>query len=611
MSISKSLYTGWTGLTTHQRSLDNTGNNLANSNTTGFKKNVHSFTNLFNQVISGSMPAENTRTTTIGINMGAGVRTGSINADFKTGNMDLTGNNLDVAINGNGFFMVNTPTGTALTRNGSFYLDHTESPNRRVLLSGDGYKVQGWMAQDGVVTPSTTTSEILLPAEGDMLAGRVTSKVTLDGVLPSNAEGDDFAGSITREMELKGNMVQNGTGTIRTTISVPVTTTENGTPTAKDAIQDVPVQITFTGPVANASDTTAYSWTMTTVDWPNPGDPAVQLYPPTGNSSVNASTVSFYNQADVSKGRGAGQPVSEEIKPGSTKASTTVTRPDGTVVEASFSISASFSLDVSHLTNVDDAPGGNELEAWYVDGHPEGTMSRSVTVYDEVTRFESVENEDGTTTMQAVRRVEARSNKLTFTKTGTDNNGSDWTWESSLDGAGGTLRFNTIGDLVDATGTEGSINYDFSSVQSINYAGSMTATAQDGYVDGFLEDITIDQYGRIFGHYSNDVNEPLAQLAMGNVPNPSGLNSSGGTLFYVSSASGEIMVGTAGDEEGSNSDLPAIGAGALLPQHLEGSNVELATEFTTLISTQRGYQSNTRIISTANEMLQTLVAMKR
>lgn len=609
MSISKSLYTGWTGLTTHQRALDNTGNNLANSNTSGFKKSVHSFTNLFNQNISGSMPAGNTHTTTIGTSVGAGVRTGSINTDFKLGNTDNTGNNLDVAINGNGFFMVSTATGTALTRNGSFYLDHTESPNRRVLLTGDGLKVQGWMAgEDGVIRPSTATSEILLPSEGDMLAGRVTTEVTLDGVLPSSGEGDDFAGSITREIELKGNMVQNGTGSLRTSISVPVTITENGTPTAKDVIQDVPVEITFTGPTNSSDETTSYSWTMTTVDWPNPGDPAVQLYPSTGTIS---DTVGFYNQADVSKGRGAGQAVSDEIKPGSTKASTTVTREDGTIVEASFSISSTFALDTSRLTNLENAPGGSELEAWYVDGHAEGTMSRSVAVYDEVTRFESVENEDGTTTMQSVRRVEARSNKLTFTKTGSDDNGSDWSWESDIDGAGGTLRFNTLGDLVDATGTEGSINYDFTSVQSINYAGSLVASGQDGYVDGFLEDVTIDQYGRIFGHYSNDVNEPLAQLAMATVPNPTGLSASGGTLFYTSSASGDIMVGTAGDEEGSSSDLPAIGAGALLPQHLEGSNVDLGTEFTTLISTQRGYQSNARIISTANEMLQTLSQMKR
>lgn len=605
MSISKSLYTGWTGLTTHQRSLDNTGNNLANSNTTGFKKSVHSFTNLFNQNISGSMPAGNTHTTTIGINMGAGVRTGSINPDLKLGNMDNTGNNLDVAINGNGFFLVNTATGTALTRNGSFYLDHTESANQRVLLTGDGLKVQGWMAENGVITPTTTTSEIRLPAEGDMLAGRVSTELTLDGVLPSNTTGDDFTGSITREMELKGNMVQNGVGTIRTSISVPVTTIQNGTPTEKDRIQDVPVEITFTGPTGSSNDTTSYSWTMTTVDWPNPGDPAVQLYPPTGNPAFTADTISFYNQADVSKGRGAGESVAGEIKPGSTKASTTVTREDGTVVEASFSISSSFAMDLSRLTNLENAPGGGDLEAWYVDGHAEGTMSRSVSVYDEVTRFESVTNEDGTTTMQAVRRVEARSNKLTFAKTGTDDTGTDWTWESSIDGAGGTLRFNTLGDLADATGTAGTINYDFTSLQSMNYSGSLVASGQDGYVDGFLEDVTIDQYGRIFGHYSNDVNEPLAQLAMATVPNPTGLNASGGTLFYVSAASGDIMIGTAGDEEGSNSDLPAIGAGALLAQHLEGSNVDLGTEFTTLISTQRGYQSNARIISTANEMLQT------
>lgn len=611
MSISRSLYTAWTGLSTHQRALDNTGNNLANTNTTGFKQNVHSFTNLMNQLVAGNMPAGNTHTTTMGTTIGAGVRTGSINPNFKTGNMDATGNNLDVAINGNGFFLVNTPSGSALTRNGSFYLDHTVSANQRVLLTSDGYKVQGWMAEDGVVTPSTTTGEILLPAEGDMLAGRVSTEVTLDGILPSNAEGDNFTGSITREMELKGNMIQDGIGTIRTSVNVPVTTTVNGNTTEKDVIHDVPVEINFTGPVETDGDTASYSWTMTTVDWPNPGDPPVQLYPPADNAQYSSDMVSFYTQDDASKNRAAGQVITDEIKPGSTSASTTITGEDGSVTESSFNITSAFALDISRLTNIENSPGDAQLEAWYVDGNPAGTMARSVTVYDEVTRFESYLNDDGSTTMQAVRRVEARSNKLTFEKTGADNSGSDWTWSSSIDGAGGTFRFNTLGDLVDATGTEGTINYDFSSIQSIAAAGSMTVTGQDGYVDGFLEDVTIDQYGRIFGHYSNDVNEPLAQLAMATVPNTAGLNASGGTLFYTSSSSGGLMIGTAGDEEGSTSGLAPIGAGSLLAQHLEGSNVDLGIEFTTLISTQRGYQSNARVMSTADEMLQTLSQMKR
>ncbi len=611
MSISRSLYTAWTGLSTHQRALDNTGNNLANTNTTGFKQNVHSFTNLMNQLVAGNLPAGNTHTTTMGTTIGAGVRTGSINSNFKTGNMDATGNNLDVAINGNGFFLVNTTSGSALTRNGSFYLDHTESPNQRVLLTSDGLKVQGWMAQDGVITPSTTTGELLLPAEGDLLAGRVSTEVTLDGILPSKGEGDDFTGNITREMELKGNMVQDGTGSIRSSINVPVTTIVNGEPVGKDVIQEVPVEINFTGPTESDGDTISYTWTMTTVDWPNPGDPPVQLYPPADNAQYSSDQISFYTQNDTSKNRAAGQVITDEIKPGSTSATTTVTTEDGSIIEASFDITSAFALDIARLTNIENAPGGEQLEAWYVDGNPAGTMARSVTVYDEVTRFETIQNDDGSNTMQAVRRVEARSNKLTFEKTGSDNNGSDWTWNSSIDGAGGTFRFNTLGDLVSATGTEGTLNYDFSSIQSIAAGSSMTVTGQDGYVDGFLEDITIDQYGRIFGHYSNDVNEPLAQLAMATVPNPTGLNASGGTLFYPSSASGDLMIGTAGDEEGSTSGLAPIGAGSLLAQHLEASNVDLGIEFTTLISTQRGYQSNARVMSTADEMLQTLAQMKR
>ncbi len=103
MGMARSLYTGWTGLATHQRSLDNTGNNIANINTVGFKRNEFLFSNLFNQVLSANMPGGATHSSITGITQGAGVTTGSIAPTFQQGPVDFTGRNLDVAINGNGF----------------------------------------------------------------------------------------------------------------------------------------------------------------------------------------------------------------------------------------------------------------------------------------------------------------------------------------------------------------------------------------------------------------------------------------------------------------------------------------------------------------------------
>ncbi|MDR2391340.1 MAG: hypothetical protein LBE84_06655, partial [Planctomycetota bacterium] len=115
---------------------------------------------------------------------------------------------------------------------------------------------------------------------------------------------------------------------------------------------------------------------------------------------------------------------------------------------------------------------------------------------------------------------------------------------------------------------------------------------------------------KIFGHYSNNVSEVLAMLAMGTVPNPSGLQGVSGTLFYASPASGDFMIGVAGDAH-DEFGIPSIGAGTLSSNCLEGSNVDLAQEFTTLISIERGYQLNSRVVSTSNEMLQTALQIKQ
>ncbi len=499
-----------------------------------------------------------------------------------------------------------------MTRDGSFYLDYTENPNQRLLCAGDGFPVQGWMAQNGSIQPSTNVENIYLPAEGDMLPGVVTSKVSLDGILPHSATGADFNGNATRNLDIKGNLSNASGTTLNTVIYAPVTQKVDGNGVVNGDIQEIPVQISFSGPTYSPDGQLAsWEWTMTTVDWPRAGDPPKQIYPPEGGNNV-PGTVSFYTTDNPDRNRAAGQVASSDLKPGSSSVSSTIVLENGEVVETSFDVSSSFTLDVSRMTSLTEAPGGQNLETWNVDGNVTGSMARSITVYDQVTRFESVTNADGSKTMQAVRRVEPRQTNLQFAKTGSTDTETTWSWKSANSAANGALTFNTLGDLIDSTSSGGAIDYDFSSLQCINSPASVTASMQDGYVDGFLVDLSIDQNGRIFGHYDNNIDEPLAQLAMATVPNLTGLAASSGTLFYTSPSSGDIMIGVAGDENGSTpGGLPPIGAGSLSSQHLEGSNVQLSTEFTTLISTERGYQASARVISTTNEMLQQLVAMKR
>lgn len=609
MGLSQSLYTGLTGLVTHQRSLDNSGNNLANVNTVGYRKSDFMFSNIFNKTLQGAMPAGDNGGSTNGKNLGLGVTTGAILNNFKQGSIEATGNPLDCAISGNGFFLANTSYGTALTRNGSFYLDHTLNPQQRMLCVGDGLAVQGWMAENGVVTPSNTVGNIYLPAYGDLMPGKITTDLDLTGILPTNTSTTDFSGKATNTLELKGNLSSTN-NTLTTHIFAPVTRTDGVTTDYRDETQEIKVEITFDGPTLSADGTqNTYTWTMKTVDWPNVGDPSIQIYPPEDSSDLAVDEVSFYAQSSLDKKRAEGEVIDDKLTPGSTSVKSVVQDGDRTI-STYFNMPTDFTLDVSRLTNLADAPGGNTLETWHVNGNPKGSMARTVTVYDEYTDFAEGTDENGNAIMEAVRRVEARENTIYFTQTEQDETGLTWSWRSSLDDATGTLKYNTIGDLVSSEQSGGRIDYDFSETRSINYAGSLQVTGQDGYRDGYLEDISIDQNGKIWGHYTNDVSEALAQLAIGTVPNTSGLSSSAGTLFYTGPASGNLQIGVAGDSE-YDFGLPRIGAGVIKSSNLENSNVDLSQEFTNLINIERGYQFNSRVVSTSNEMLQTALQMKQ
>ncbi len=609
MGLSQSLYTGWLGMHTHQRALDNTSNNLANVNTVGYKRTDHQFSNVMSKIIHGGYGADGDRSTVNPQAVGLGVTTGAIQHQFNQGSVDITNRNLDVMITGNGFFVVGTPTGTALTRDGSFYISAEDAANQRNLLVGNGNHVMGWNAVNGVVTPGAAVENITVPALGDMMAGEVTQNVNFNGNLPTNVSGNAFNGSLTSHIDFKGNLTANGENTIRTEISASVNSSGGSNP-VNGEIQSIPVEITFTGPtISDDGATQNYNWVMQTVDWPNPGDPPVQIYPPPDNPEYTQGVIQFYNNDDPARGRLAGMPVEDFFRPGSTNVSTSYVDENGNTVTTSFDLTNNLQLAVSRLTALEgSAPGGDDLKIWSTNGNPRGSMSRTITIFDEYTEFIESTDADGNRVVTAERRVGERDVTMNFTRGERTNTGTEWEWNSPTDGRSGTLQFNTLGDLVSATGTEGPPEYSFTDVTYTSLAGAFGIESQDGYVDGFLEDITIDPFGRVQGRYDNDQTEILAQIAMGNVPNPEGMNATAGTLFYPNSSSGALMIGTAGSN---SSDLPGIGAGTLQSGRLEGSNVELTREFTGLISIERGYQLTARVVTTADEMLQQLVSMKR
>ncbi|AGB40634.1 flagellar basal-body rod protein FlgF [Halobacteroides halobius DSM 5150] len=232
---------------------------------------------------------------------------------------------------------------------------------------------------------------------------------------------------------------------------------------------------------------------------------------------------------------------------------------------------------------------------------------------------------NGTTRTTTIPVYDSQGSKHTveveFEKTATAN---EWDYTvTSVSGATidagntGTLTFDASGNLdttaaafinpdLEITPNNGAaagqtINLDFSQINQ--FAGEMTADVDtvNGSQAGSLEDFTIGQSGVITGFYDNGQRQRIGKLALANFNNPAGLSQEGDTMFRPSNNSGAAKIGEA------NSG----GFGALSAGTLEMSNVDLSRQFTEMITAQRGFQANSKVISTSDQILQELVNLKR
>jgi len=207
---------------------------------------------------------------------------------------------------------------------------------------------------------------------------------------------------------------------------------------------------------------------------------------------------------------------------------------------------------------------------------------------------------------------------IEFTKTATAN---QWDYEVRYDGAAapppfatvtGTVDFDIDGSLISPLTT--TLTWDAAYVASAapitvdlsemtQFSGSTTATVsdQDGFTAGRFVGYIIDINGVVSLNFSNGENQPAYQLALGNVYNPNGLLQLGENLYGLSAASGDLLLGRSGFEF-----KTSVVSGVL-----EMSNVDLATEFTDMIVTQRGFQASARVVTTSDELLQEIVQLKR
>jgi flagellar hook protein FlgE len=183
----RSLFSGISGLRAHQQMMDVTGNNIANVNTTGYKSSQVVFQDTLSQMVNAAGAPQNSVGGTNPSQVGLGVKTASINANFTQGAAQTTGKSSDLMIQGDGFFVVKSGGEELYTRAGSFTFDANGT-----LVTPNGQSVQGWGAKNGKVNTADAPDRIKLPI-GVTISPVVTSNVTFSGNFSNEALAPDPA----------------------------------------------------------------------------------------------------------------------------------------------------------------------------------------------------------------------------------------------------------------------------------------------------------------------------------------------------------------------------------------------------------------------------------
>lgn len=543
----RSLFSGVSGLKGHQTRMDVIGNNIANVNATGFKSSRVTFADTLSQTQTAASAPGDTLGGTNPKQIGLGTGVASIDLLFTDGSAQQTGKNTDVALSGNGLFVVKSGNDTYYTRDGAFEFD----ADGNYVLPGSGHYVQGWMATDGVLTTNGGVENIVVKA-GKSMAAKASEKITYENNLNS-------AALTIKSISGGANVISSATS------DLPVTLTIGGTAYSVTGI--------------NASIDTTASWTVKNAVALG----AASIVITDGTNDVTC-TLSTATTAAITAGTAVSNIAGgQSTSTASTSNPATLTMSDGTTVtQTSGTYTTGYSLPITTTVNVYDTLGNvHTLNLFFTKTKVDSTSGNEWTLSldsDLSKSTTTITETDGSTTTLTLSPV-----TVNFTTSGKYNSGTGSTTLTLTNGAYGTQ----------------SVALDLSTLTQ--YAGNNTVKGSaNGNAAGTLKSVSIDQSGIITGVYTNGVRQSEAQIAIAQFSNASGLTKTGSSLYQESNNSGTANVKTAAD----------LGV-SITPSALEMSNVDIANEFSDMIITQRGFQSNSKIITVGDEMLETLINMKR
>jgi len=634
-----SLYAGVSGLRNHMVRMNLVGDNIANINTIGFKTGRVTFREALVQTLRGAGRPSATSGGTNPVQLGLGMSVGTVDNMFSQGGLETTGQLLDLALQGSGFFILSDGRQEYYTRAGAFSLD----ANSNLVDPSNGMFVQGKMAgSDGVIPATASTGNITLPF-GQQDPARATSQIqlanNLDAAATTSTATLSSAGATSIDsvsgvaldgaggkhvLTITGDQPTNSTAaggaglTLASTLGALGVTQaglDSGLSLSVDGGNAIPITgLTLTSTVGDlisainkvdgvsaTLDTGALRLTRT---YAGEGT----AYNVVSNAAVAGDIanivlgVAAAATFQVNNGTAHDMVVTDEFTP------------DGGTALPEITLDVSLNPTTGLVTGISGLGGGgvtvissSKLAA--------GTAEITTANTEHATSITAYDSQGGKHTVV-----------FTFTKQPA---AGTWNWratlagsEVTLSGDHGTASFNSNGslasfDFADPTnalsidpGTGAGVmeiklfagtGGDFDGLTGFAANFSAIAKNQNGYGMGMLDQISIDSLGVITGVFTNGVSRTLGQIILGDFNNSGGLLKTGETMYTASANSGDAVHGVAGSTINAT-----ISSGAL-----ESSNVDLAQEFTNMIISQRGFQANARVISTSDQLLNELVNLKQ
>jgi len=645
--------------------MDVIGNNIANVNTTGYKSKSLNFSDMLYQTTQAAS-GPNASAKTGGINprqIGLGVKTAAINTSITTeGATQSTGNPFDLKLTGEAFFVVSDGTNTYYTRDGSFDVD--EAGN--LCMASTGYIVQGWgvdeegnimkgslgdlnvmskSTYDAAATTSAKISKILDKEDTDLQTDQgkrlniqvydalgyeynvqfgilpvkdtITSTKSVTNTerlyqLPGSVEYQDistfkFYKDATEKpvvaadgsVDLKGGIELTATdlpGELLEKIEEAAKTAHAGQAGTKEAVEVKIDDILTANPTIELGD--ASTLRGKTIYVLCSGEQGYMAYKEKGGSGVAGNTaLGVVNMSDDVATALYGAAKSKD--------------PKDVVAKYENGLLVTEQKDADGTNYVFSGPKGadkladtikyEDLSSLLAKDSSPVTQAQYTTTAD-VTR-EQVQ--DGQYDVNFIGLVDAEGNNVDITNfTGDKSFRLEYNTDNgnfSYVGAAGndtfTLTLSSLG------GNFSNLTVDMSDTTNQGNGGKSTLTGlkDDGRKVGTMSGVAIGNDGVITANYSNGMSRVLGQICVGTFANSMGLENAGDSLYSMTANSGDCVY----------EDIKASDIGYMTTGVLEMSNVDLSQEFTTMITTQRGFQANSRIITVSDTLLEELTNLKR